>query len=143
MNLHSIVNPVIQVVNPNVPAFVSYSTGSTINPDGSRTPTFTTPVLVSAQVQSLNYRDLQQVEGLNLQGTRRAVYLWGDVEAIVRVTAQGGDLIYFPGRVGGFDHNTTWLIAQNLENWLEGPDSWCKVAATLQLDTYGSAIFNP
>jgi hypothetical protein len=143
MNLHAIANPIIQVVNPNVPAYIQYSTGNTINEDGSQTPTYTPPVLVSAQVQSLTFRDLQQIEGLNLQGTRRAIYLYGDIEAIVRVTAQGGDLVTFPGRVGGFANNTTWLVAENLETWLEAPDCWCKVAATLQMDTYGSTLSNP
>lgn len=74
-----------------------------------------------AQVQSLTFRDLTQIEGLNLQGTRRAIYLSGRIDGIVRSRHKGGDLISLPD-------GTEWLVAQVLEQW---PD-WCKVAVTLQ-----------
>ena len=81
----------------------------------------TTTLVVPAQVQSLTFRDLQQIEGLNLQGTRRAIYFYGAIEGLVRPTGQGGDLVVLPD-------GQTWLVAIVLEHW---PD-WCKVAATLQ-----------
>ena len=132
-NLHAIAQQVIPAVNPQVPATVQFSTGNAINADGSLTPTYAAPVSVAAQVQALTFRDIQQIAGLNLQGTRRAVYLFGDVEGLVRTTAQGGDLITFPGQVGGFPPNTVWLVALALETWGSGlAGGWCKVAATLQ-----------
>jgi hypothetical protein len=133
MNLHAVASQYITAVNPLVSATIQFSNGEpTINPDGSVTPGYSTPVGVLAQVQALTFRDIVQVQGLNLQGTRRGIYLFGDIEGIVRVTAQGGDLITFPGRVGGFPPNTVWLTAMALETWGVSPDGWCKVAATLQ-----------
>ncbi len=107
---------------------------------------------MSAQVQALTFRDLTQVSGLNLNGTRRGIYLSGDVEGLVRSQGKGGDLITFPD-------GSEWLVALVLEAWgaselpmltlggdpmltlgggsmteLSGgtPDQWCKVACTLQ-----------
>lgn len=81
----------------------------------------TTSLSVEAQVQALTFRDIQQVEGLNLQGTQRAMYLYGDVEGLVRPTGQGGDLITMADA-------TVWLVTHVLETW----PGWCKVAVTLQ-----------
>jgi hypothetical protein len=88
----------------------------------------TSSLTVLAQIQHLTWRDLQLMEGLVLQGTRRAIYLFGAVEAVVRSTNQGGDLITFPD-------GSLWLVAQVLETY--GNDGgakvgWVKVAATLQ-----------
>lgn len=129
MNLHAIAAPIIAVVNPPVTALVRFSLGTyTTSADGKRTPDYSAPTALSAQVQALTYRDLQQISGLNLQGTRRAIYFFGDVEGVVRVTGQGGDLVTFPGAVGGFPPGTVWLTAQALETW----PGWCKTVATLQ-----------
>ena len=106
---------------------VQFSRGNTINPDGSQTPTYSQPVQMLAQVQALTYADLRQIEGLNLQGTRRAIYFYGDVEGIVRPFFKGGDLITFPD-------GTVWLVAQQLETFgaYNSTDVWCKVVVTLQ-----------
>ena len=98
------------------------STGSVTNPDGTRVPTFGS-VSAIAQVQALTYTDLRQLDGLNITGIRRAMYLYGDVEAIVRVAQQGGSLIQFAGQ--------TWLVVQVAENW-NPMDGWVKVLVTLQ-----------
>jgi hypothetical protein len=76
---------------------------------------------LSAQIQALAFRDIVQIEGLNLQGTRRAIYLSGEIDGLVRADNKGGDLITFSN--GG-----VWLTAMVLEQW---PD-WVKVAATFQ-----------
>jgi hypothetical protein len=124
MNLQAIAVGPISVVNPQLPLAIQISTGNTINPDGTVTPTYLPPIRgVSGQVQNLTYKDLVQLEGLNLQGLRRAIYINGLTQANVRVTQQGGDLVTTP------DGNV-WLVAQVLELW---PD-WCKVAVTLQND---------
>jgi hypothetical protein len=80
-----------------------------------------TSLTLNAQVQALTFRDIAQLEGLNLQGTRRAIYLDGAIEGLVRPQNKGGDLITLPD-------GTVWLVAMVLEHWLD----WCKVAATLQ-----------
>ena len=121
MNLHAIVSGAIGTVNPFAPFDVKVSTGYTNNPDATRTPLYTTVSGVMGQVQSLTFRDLQQLEGLNLQGIRRAIYLDGRIDGLVRPAKKGGDLII------GCD-GSVWLVAMVLEYW---PD-WCKVAVTLQ-----------
>ena len=67
--------------------------------------------------------DLRQVEGLNLNGTRKSIYLYGNVDAIVRVNNKGGDLVNLT------DDSTVYLVHQVLEHW---PKHWVKVACTLQ-----------
>lgn len=125
MNLHGIVSSAINVVNPFVFVTVLRSTGYTTNPDGSRTPKYAT-FSAKVQVQSLTYSDLRLLDSLNIQGIRRAVYLTGEVEAIVRAQQEGGDLLVFP--TGTLPEGDTWLAAQRLEAW---PD-WSKICITLQ-----------
>ena len=79
-----------------------------------------------AQVQALTYKDLQQVDGVNLNGVARAIYFYGEFNGVVRPRQKGGDLIQLTdGPNAG-----TWLITHVLETW---PD-WCKVAVVLQND---------
>ena len=127
MNLHAIAGPIVAAVNPSLPVTLLVSTGSTIVPGGTRVPTYAAPVTVQAQVQALTFRDITQVSGLNLQGTRRAIYLLGDVEGLVRSQGKGGDKITFPD-------GSVWLVAMVLEAWgaTGSSDTWVKVAATLQ-----------
>lgn len=124
MDLHGIVTPIISSVNPQIPAVLRVSTGSVRATDGSRTPAYAPDAAIFVQVQSLTYKDIQQIDGLNLQGTRRAIYAHGQIDGLVRSTNKGGDLIIISGGV----NNGTWLVAMVLEQW---PD-WCKVAVTLQ-----------
>lgn len=126
MNLHSIVNGNIRAVNPNRYATLKLSQGSAINADGSQTPQYADPVTVTAQVQQLTTRDLMHLDALNIQGSTRKIYLLGQVQAIVRVSEKGGDLITL---VDG----TVYLTTAVLESWneVENP-SWCSVAVTLQ-----------
>jgi hypothetical protein len=132
MNLQAIAVGPISVVNPQVPLSIQISTGNIVNPDGTVTPTYLPPVLnVSGQVQNLTYKDLYQLEGLNLQGLKRAIYINGLSQANVRLTQQGGDLITTP------DGNI-WLVAQVLELWQD----WSKVAVVLQIDSATPFIQN-
>lgn len=125
MNLHGIVAPAIATVNPFVSATRRRSIGYTTAPDGSRAPTYS-DVSVRVQVQALTFTDLQHLDGLNIQGVRRAMYLDGPALAAVRPLQAGGDLFVFPA--GTFIEGDTWLVAHMLEEW---PD-WSKVAITLQ-----------
>lgn len=124
MDLHGIASSAIGAVNPFVPVTISISTGSTTNADGSRTPTYSDPIDgVMAQVQPMTFSDLRQTEGLNLQGTKRGIYLEGNIDAIVRLNQKGGDLITM-------EDGSVWLTVLILESWVD----WCKAAITLQQD---------
>lgn len=123
MNLHAMAAGQIGAINPFVPASIQVSTGYTTDAAGKRTPTYAV-VTGTAQVQALTFMDLKQVDGLNLNGTRRAIYFYGAFNGVVRPAQKGGDVVTLTdGPNAG-----AWLIAQVLEQW---PD-WCKVAVTLQ-----------
>jgi len=130
MNLQGITANIISAVNPMVDCILQVSNGKTTNADFSVSPAYLDAVAVSGQVQSLTFRDLQQIEGLNLQGIRKAIYLQGDVQGLVRQLNKGGDLITMPD-------GTVWLVAMVLESWgmnvLDTSGQWCKVAVTQQL----------
>lgn len=81
----------------------------------------TSSLTLLGQIQAMTFRDLQQLEGLNLNGTRRGIYFNGRIAATMRWSAKGGDLLTFPD-------GSVWLTAMVLEQW---PD-WCKIAATQQ-----------
>lgn len=127
MNLHAIVSGAIGTINPFVTATVQRSTGYTTNADGSRTPTYT-EFSVSVQAQSLTYNDIVHLDSLNIQGVRRAIYLTGVVDGLVRVGKQGGDVLTFPN--GTFPEGNVWLCALVLESWSQS--GWTKLAITLQ-----------
>jgi hypothetical protein len=135
VNLHAIAAPYVSIVNPMLPVTLYISAGSGTSPDGTRVPSYAPPRSVLGQVQALTYRDLIQISGLNLNGNRRAIYLLGDVEGVMRPVDKGGDLIVFPD-------GTVWLVATALETWGKAgsTDTWCKVAATLQVGTVTDAI---
>jgi hypothetical protein len=121
MNLNSIVSGAVGAVNPRVPLSVQVSTGSTEGPDFKSVPTYAVAVTVMGQVQPVAWRDLAQLDGLNLQGTRRVIFLDGQVDGLVRVENKGGDLITDAS-------GNVWLVAIVLESW----PTWCRVAVTLQ-----------
>lgn len=121
MNLHAIVGPMVGKVNPPLTAYIMRSNGYTTGPDGTRVPSYCDPVPVVCQVQSMQYNDLVQVEGLNIQGTKRKLYMNGHWDGLVRSDKKGGDLLKMPD-------GTTWLVVLVLEHW---PD-WSSIAITLQ-----------
>ena len=124
MDLFGIAGAAIQAVNPSVPATLTPLAGYTTDGAGHRTPTPATPQQVMAQVQPLTMRDLRQVEGLNLNGTLRAIYIRGVANATVRVSGLGGELVTLTdGPNAGI-----WLVNQVLEAW----EGWTKCAVTLQ-----------
>lgn len=125
MNLNSLANGVTSAVNANTPAVLQLSAGRTINPDGTQTPKYAQPSIpVFAQVQELSTKDLHQIEGLNLAGTKVSIYLNGQVQGVVRAQNKGGDLI----TVSTGPRAGVYLVAAVLEQFAD----WVKVAATLQ-----------
>jgi hypothetical protein len=125
VKLRSIVNGAIQGINQDQQITWVQSSGYATAPDGSRTPSTTTK-LVNANIQALSGSDLRHIDGLNIQGVMRSVYLYGDVEGIVRSDNKGGDILQFPEVPGGAIRN--WLVTQVMETWTH----WCKVIVTLQ-----------
>jgi hypothetical protein len=122
MNLHNIAVGLISAINPLQIASLQISTGSITNSDGSRTPQYQRcPLEIYAQVQQLSIRDLRQLEGLNVAGSERKIYLNGSLTGTVRVSQKGGDLVTL-------QDGTVWLTTAVLEQW---PD-WCAVSVVLQ-----------
>lgn len=122
MNIHQLISGAIGSINPFVIGRVFVNQGWTTLPDGNRVPNYESPIDVSMQVQALAADELHQVEGLNIQGIKRAIYLNGRINGIVRMEEKGGDLVVLPD-------GTKWLVVLVLEYW---PD-WCKVAVEQQL----------
>lgn len=130
MNLHSIAGPIIAAVNPFVPAVIQINAGSYETlADGTRVPQYFDPITVAAQVQPLQFRDIQMLDALNIQGTRMGIYLYGQVDGLVRSTGKGGDLITILGGV----NRGVWLVAVMAEQW----QGWCKALCTLQNESPG------
>jgi hypothetical protein len=122
MNLHAIASPLVGIVNPPVVGTWRQGDGYTTSPAGKREPTFTDVPDVPMQVQALEGDDLTLVDGLNIEGLKRAVYMYGDVQGIDRADGKGGDVLIFSG--------SYWLVVKVLETWATG---WCKVAVAKQL----------
>ncbi len=127
MNLRQIANGVTQTVNPNTSVTWMRSTGFSTSEDFQQVPEYESTTVL-ANVQALSGSDLQHINGLNIQGTMRKVYLYGDVKAISRPDATGADLLVFPQDPASSPQ--TWLVSQVMETW---PD-WCCVIVTLQTD---------
>lgn len=119
MDLRGMANGAIQPVNSNIAVTWARPDGTFLtDPTGRRTANVTTST-VAAQVQALSANDLQHIDGLNIQGVKRAVYMYGDVQGIVRADQKGGDILTF----GGHD----WRVVQVLETWPQ----WCKVVVVM------------
>lgn len=86
--------------------------------------TMTTSMSLIAQVQPESFRDIQQMDGINLQGIRKVIYVNGDLDGLVRYKMKGGDLVTLPD-------SSVWLVAMPLEDF-NVTAGWTKVAMTLQ-----------
>jgi len=62
------------------------------------------------------------LDGLNIQGTVRAIYLRGTLAGVVRPNQTGGDIVKRKNDA------ESWLVVKVLESW---PD-WTKAAIVLQ-----------
>lgn len=122
MNLHNIVRGAINVVNADIPVTIHPSAGSTENAAGRTVPAYADPVSAMGQKQPVSGREIERFQQQNIQGVTCKMYLRGNVEAIVRVSDKGGDLLEFQGQ--------KYIVAAVMERW---PD-WCCVALTMQLN---------
>jgi hypothetical protein len=131
MDLRGIANSVSNAVNPNMIVTVTASTGNTPGNAGNgykQTPTYASPVNGPAQLQALDSQDLKQIDGLNLQGVLRAIYLRGSLAGVIRPNSTGGDIVTIaapaPAQFIG-----TWLVVKVLETW----PLWSKCVINLQV----------
>jgi hypothetical protein len=124
MNLHSIAAGYISAVNPPLLCQLQPSNGYTVAEDGTQVPSYGNCVDIFCQVQALQYNDLMQTNGLNIQGRRLAAYIFGDWEGVVRSENKGGDLVTLPD-------GSVWLCAMVLEPWALSA-GWTKICLTLQ-----------
>ena len=127
MDLRGLANGVTTTVNPNQTVTVLRSTGFTTGAGAKQVPSYAAPVTGPGQIQALDADDIKQLDGLNIQGTIRAIYLRGTLAGVVRPNQTGGDLVTIaapaPVALRG-----TWLVVKVLESW---PD-WTKAAIVLQ-----------
>lgn len=121
MDLRGIANGISSTVNPNETVTVKRSTGYTMGTGRRQVPSYANPVDGPAQIQALDGKDLRQVEGLNIQGTIRAIYLRGSLAGVIRPDQVGGDLVI---RGNGEE----WLVVKVLESW----PNWTKAAIVKQ-----------
>ena len=102
----------------------------TVNGAFKQVPQYATDQPVRGNVQALTGKDLKHASLQNIQGVLRGVYLFGNVQGVVRPDAKGGDLLVFPQMLGGTPQ--TWLVVAVLETWGVEQSGWCKVAVCLQ-----------
>lgn len=122
MDLRGLANGVTGAINPNETVTVLRSTGYTIGAGAKQVPSYAAPVTGPAQVQALDGNDLKQLDGLNIQGTVRAIYLRGTLAGVVRPNQTGGDIV----KRGSPSQD--WLVVKVLESW----PNWTKAAICLQ-----------
>lgn len=122
MDLRGLANGVTSTVNPNKTVTVRRSTGYTVGAGRKQVPSYAAPVSGPGQIQALDANDIKQLDGLNIQGTIRAIYLRGALAGVVRPDGTGGDLVQIDGQ--------NWLVVKVLEGW----PTWTKAAIVLQGD---------
>lgn len=132
MDLRTISNQVSNSVNGNMIVSVQRSNGSTVGAGYKQVPTYAAPVSGPAQIQALDSSELRQIEGLNLQGVIRGIYLRGALSAVIRPNSTGGDLVTIASPAPA-QYVGTWLIVKVLETW----PLWAK--AVIQLQQAGGA----
>lgn len=127
MDLRGIANQVSVIVNPNITVSLQTSAGSIIGAGGRQVPQYNPAIFGPAQVQALDGSDLKQLEGLNIQGVIKALYMYGNLAGVVRPDSKGGDLITISAPARLYLRGT-WLIVKVLEGW----DDWTKVCIVKQ-----------
>ena len=122
MNLRSLANGSTRAVRPNKPVVWQRSAGWVQDPDTMlRVPAYQT-INIQAQIQAVTSDDLKLMDGLNIQGYHRCVYLNSRALGAVRNEMKGGDLFLFGGQ--------TWKVTLVPEDWDDC--GWSRVIVTLQ-----------
>ena len=90
MDLRGIANGATSAVNLNEIVTLLPSTGFTMGAGAKQIPSYGVPVTGPANVQALDNDDLKQIDGLNIQGEIRAIYLRGALAGVIRPDQKGG-----------------------------------------------------
>lgn len=120
LDLRAIANAAIQPVNQDIMVDVWASTGYTIGSGLKQIPSYAPPLTLPAQIQALSNDELKQVDGLNISGVSKVIYIKGDLRGIVKPDSLGGDLVKWGGK--------TWLVVKVLESW----PTWTKCVLIYQ-----------
>ena len=129
MNLRGIANQVSATVNPNIIVSLQTSAGWTPGAGQKQIPKYNPALTGAGQVQALDGSDLKQLEGLNIQGAKRALYMYGNLAGVIRPDSKGGDLITIGPNSGAPPAlQGIWLTSLVLESW----PSWTKVCIVKQ-----------
>jgi hypothetical protein len=120
IDLRAISNNAIQSINKDVAVSVLKSTGYIIGAGAKQVPSYAAPIPGLAQLQALSGNDLKQLDGLNIQGVKKAIYFKGVLSGIIKPNSLGGDVVH----IG----TEKWLIVQVLENW----NTWTKAVIVYQ-----------
>lgn len=124
MNLHAVVGPIVSAINPSMNGTLQRSAGFTQDASFKQLPAYAAPQPITAQVQPLTYNDMRQLDGVNIAGEKKAMYLNGTMQSVVRATQKGGDLVTL-------QDGTLWLTVQVLEDF-SVTAGWTKVAVVRQ-----------
>jgi hypothetical protein len=129
MDLRGIANQASNTVNPNIIVILQTSNGFTIGSGNRQQPQYNSPLSGPAQIQALDNSDLKQLEGLNISGSIRALYVKGNLAGVIRPDSKGGDLVTINPQPGvPLLVIGQWLTTKVLESW---PD-WTKVVICKQ-----------
>lgn len=124
INLRGLANAAIQGVNPNTQITVRISDGYEIDPATLRQVPSYLDYPAMGNVQALDGDDLAQVNNLNIQGTIRAVYLYGSLSGVIRPDSVSVSRLIFTSNESGVCKEREWNVFKVLETW----STWCKVA---------------
>lgn len=109
IDVRGMANMVSSTVNDNKSVQVFVSTGYTTGDGLRQVPAYASPVTGYAQIQALDSSDLKHIDGLNLQGTLKTIFMYGALAGVIQPQGKGGDLVKFDGN--------TWLIVKVVEAW--------------------------
>lgn len=129
INVRGLANAAIQIVNENIVGTFYASTGNVINAEKKQVPSYAAGVNVPLQVQAVDARELRHIENLNIQGVVRSVHMYGNTQGVVRVTQQGGDLLYFKDTPTGTLR--VWKVVKVVETW----PLWSHAIVNMQTDS--------
>lgn len=125
MNLREIANACIQGINPDQTVTWRRSGGYTVLPSGKTVPSYEDTECL-ANVQSLSDQQLRHMNGLNISGVMRSLYLSSNAMGISFRQIRGGDLFIFREFEGV--EPTTWKVVNAAETW----DNWAHVIVVQQ-----------
>lgn len=128
INLRGIANSAIQQINANQLIKISAPNGWTVDPDTLLQKPSYTEHQAMGNVQALSSDDLNQIAGLNQEGTLRAVYLYGNWGGVLRPEQLPNTVLKFSTNQSGIVAEREWNVFKVLEEW----QTWCKVAVVLQ-----------